>query len=125
MKWNDAINQGFRFTGACWHIGDSVREARYKKEAARIKKTFPGADYRIVTGTNNSWLGAGSKAILGNDIYIKFQYFKEEASRKAIKILRQKKQEALEEYTAKCEELDARIAEEEAKLAEALSFYAK
>lgn len=41
------------------------------QRAKNIKKTYNGADYRIVTGTARSWLGTGCRAIYGNEVFNK------------------------------------------------------
>lgn len=80
MNERQAHDQGYVFTGMCWSTYDqpSWRPEQYKAEARKIKKTYEGADYVIVTGTKGSWLGQNSKGIYGNEIFNKVKDYDEE-----------------------------------------------
>ena len=75
MTFEQATKEGWMFTGMCWDRFDDQFESLYKAAAAHTKNIFKGADYRIVTGSKHSWLSSGSKAIVGNDLFIKFHRF--------------------------------------------------
>lgn len=80
MNEREAHEQGYVFTGMCWSTYDqsSWRAEQYKAEARKIKNTYEGADYVIVTGTKGSWLGMNSKGIYGNEIFNKVKDYDEE-----------------------------------------------
>lgn len=82
MNEMTAERAGYGFTGMAWSKWNTEKEAEMKAKAEKIKKTYRGADYRIVMGSKNSWLGASSKGIWGNDIFQKVQYYNEEKQRK-------------------------------------------
>jgi len=68
MNEYEAAAQGFTYSTS-WRVYNKHEGDTKKSEAAKIKKKYNGADYRIVTGSAHSWLGSSSKAIYGNEIY--------------------------------------------------------
>lgn len=105
MTMEQAEKLGWLFTGATWSIFDRECEARYKNEAKQIKDKYKGADFRIVTGSSRSWLSVGHKAILGNEIYLKVQFDKEDQLRTFINNYESKKKKLSDEYEAKLAQL--------------------
>lgn len=106
MTFEQAQKEGWQFTGMTWSgFGDEF-ESIFKAEAARIKKVFKGADYRIVTGDKNGWLSSGSKAIMGNEIFLKFHRFDFNDSLFIIEKFPERVQELRKKYQ---EELDTLV----------------
>ena len=116
MTFKQAQKEGWQFTGMSWDRywnSYNKKESDYKAEAARIKKVFKGADYRIVTGGKNSWLGPDAKAIMGNEIFCKFQYFDFDSTFSAIEKFPKQVQELREKYQ---KELDALVTTQKQKV---------
>ena len=101
MTMAEAEQLGYSFTGISWNIWrDSEEYIKQQKERAKnIKKTFKGADYVIVTGRKNDWLGGSdSKAIMGNDIFDKYLYFNLEDTKKEIDSFEERKAQLYKRY---------------------------
>ena len=105
MTFEQAVKEGWSFTGMCWNRFDDESESIYKTEAARTKKVFQGAEYRIVTGSKHSWLSSGSKAIVGNELFIKFHRFDFHSALLAIEQFSGRVQELHEKYQKELEDM--------------------
>lgn len=75
MNERIAESEGFVYVGpvvSSWPSGREKSDWESDLQRAKnIRKTYNGADYRIVTGTARSWLGTGSRAIYGNEVFNK------------------------------------------------------
>lgn len=75
MNEKVAVSEGFVYVGPTilpWpSSSDKSKWESDLRHAKAIKNTYNGADYRIVTGTTKSWLGAGVRAIYGNEVFDK------------------------------------------------------
>lgn len=79
MKEREAMELGFEYTGASCDSYDREKWEKYKKEAQEIKKTYKGADFRIVESRERTrWGSTVYKSIYGNKIYREAQYFNPE-----------------------------------------------
>lgn len=108
MTMSEAEELGFEFTGiTCNRWRDQTRWEESIKVAKEIKKNFRGADYRIVTGRKNDWLGSSdSKALMANEIFSKIwpEYSHKEYSTRLAR-LPERRRKIEEEYQAKLAEL--------------------
>lgn len=109
MTMGEAEQLGYSYTGISWNVWrDSEEYIKQQKERAKkIKKTFKGADYVIVTGRKSDWLGSSdSKAIMGNDIFWKYQSFNLEATKKEIDSFDERKAELYKKYEEELKALE-------------------
>lgn len=106
MKEREAIAQGFSYTGMSASEWDRERWEEYKKEAQEIRKTYKGADFRVVTETCRSRLGNSIyKSIYGNEVFCKVQYFNQADEEKYLNELHNQRLVNLkEEYDKKVTE---------------------
>ena len=107
MTEREAHEKGYAFTGMCWSIYDnsSSHSEQYKAEARKIKKTYEGADYVIVTGNKGSWLGSSSKGIYGNEIFNKVKDYDEERALAYMHSYCDRVEKAKQEYEATLKKL--------------------
>lgn len=73
MNEYNALSENFTFLGPTvsryWAKERELKNWNDSITIARaIRKKYKGADFRIVTGTANSWLGQHSKGLYGNEI---------------------------------------------------------
>ena len=119
MKANEALELGFSFTGACAPAWDRERYEKCKKEAQEIKKTYKGADFKVVENRCRSSYGGTViyKEIYGNTIYHKAHYFRQDQEEKYLN-------EGHAQRLAKLkEEYEAKVAEEMERYNERLENY--
>lgn len=105
MTFEQATKEGWMFTGMCWDRFSDESESIYKADAARVKNVFKGADYRIVTGSKNGWLSSGSKAIMGNETFLKFHRFDFDHTLSVIETFPEQIQKLREKYQKELENM--------------------
>ena len=105
MTMEQAEQQGFHFTGITWSIWDKEDEAQQKACIQELKKKYTGVDYRIVTGNKHSWLGSNSKAVMGNDVFQKVQYYNEDQAKKFLNNYNTRVKALKKEYEEKLKKL--------------------
>ena len=105
MKANEAISAGFRYTGMSASEWDNARWEKYKKEAQEIRKTYKGADFKVVSERESGRYGSTVwKSIYGNDTFCKVQYFSQKHEEDYLNTIHNQRLEALQkEYEQKVE----------------------
>ena len=109
MTMDEAQKLGYSFTGISWNIWRDSEEyiKKQKERAKKIKQTYKDADYVIVTGRKNDWLGGpDNKAIMGNDLFKKYQYFNLEAMKKEIDSFEERKAQIYKKYEEELKALE-------------------
>ena len=108
MKEQEAIEHGFFYTGMSCNVFDKDQWEKCKAKANQIRKTYEGADYRIVDSTCDSRLGKSYwKNIYGNGIFQRVQYYSLEKTEEWLNDGFSKEMKALEkEYQEKVEQLN-------------------
>ena len=103
MKKQEAIALGFHYTGMSCNNYEREKWENTKKRAQAIRRTYKGADFRVVTESCNSRMGSSTwNSIYGNDIFCKAQYFDEEYEKTYIQESHAKRLENLKkEYEEK------------------------
>lgn len=74
MQTKKAEKQGYYFTGITYnkYYDNEAIWKEDKAKAAMIKKNYKDADYMIINGCKNDWLGSNNiKAIMGNKVFLK------------------------------------------------------
>lgn len=111
MTEREVEKLGFYYTGASITKYASKREIEIweedKKIAREIKKLYKGADYKIATGTADSWLGSGNKGIYGNKIFnmVRDEY-KYKTIQNSVNSYEENKQRLIDNFNAKLAELE-------------------
>lgn len=116
MTMTEAEKKGYIFTGMVWSKYRADEEAKQKARLEALKAKYKGIDYRIVTDRANSWLGNNCKAVMGNDVFMKVQYYNEEQSKKFIDGYADRVARLEQEYQEK-------LADLQKKQADAISLY--
>ena len=109
MTMDEAQKLGYSFTGISWNIWRDSEEyiKKQKERAKKIKQTYKDADYVIVTGRKNDWLGGpDNKAIMSNDLFKKYQYFNLEAMKKEIDSFEERKAQIYKKYEEELKALE-------------------
>lgn len=107
MKEQEAEKLGFFYTGMSCNVFDRDQWEKYKAKANQIRKTYQGADYRIVDSTCDSRLGKSYwKHIYGNEIFQKVQNYSLEKTEEWLTTGYQKRLDSLKaEYDQRLEQL--------------------
>lgn len=107
MKAYEAEQLGFNYTGMCCDEFYKAEWNEYKNRANKIKQTYAGADYRVVTERCQGRYGSTVyKHIYGNEIFCKAQYFDEANSLNIINnVIPAQMAKAKEDYERKIAEL--------------------
>ena len=102
MKAQDAMAEGFYYTGMSNATYDRDGWERSKKRAQEIRSTYKGADFRIVESVCEGRHGKSHwKNIYGNEIFRQAQYFNQAADEKYFSEIHQQR---LDEIKQKYEE---------------------
>lgn len=117
----DAERAGYSFTGITWNKWDTEAEAKAIAEAKELKATYNGVDYKIVTGSKNSWLGASSKGIWGNELFQKVMYYDAEKQRKYLEDYEKRVAQAKVDYEETLEALAKKQASVQAEYDEIMA----
>lgn len=107
MTENEARELGYISTGVYYDKYEEQYWNKCKQEAAMIKKTFKGADYKVVTLREKDYLGNYSRCIMGNKIFIKVKdEFFNHYTEKRIASYEERKAALVAEYEKKLQELE-------------------
>lgn len=102
MKEYEARELGFEYTGMGASVYDTTGWEKDKARAQEIKRTYKGADFRVVSKSCATRYGSeGWKNIYGNKIFRQAQYFNPEVEEK---YLNEGHNKRLEELKKKYEE---------------------
>ena len=119
MREYEAHENGYTYCGPIVSAYPRQRDIdiwdRHKATAKRLKKGYIGADYVIVTGSKNGWLGQGSKAIYGNETFNKLWHalaYENSTPEAQIEIRQKCKARIQAEYEAEMKREDEYIAEQ-------------
>lgn len=106
MTEREANQAGFHYTGMSCSEWDKEDWEKYKKEAQEIKKTYQGADFRVVYSRERTRYGSITyRNIYGNDIFYKAMHFSQETEEQYLNQWHQETLERLKkEYEAKVQE---------------------
>ena len=99
MTAKNASEKGFHYTGMAWYKWNTKDEEYYKEKARTIKKTFKGADYRIVTESN------GWKHIYGNKLFNEVAYYNVDWEKDYLDSFSERVKRLTEEYEDKLKRL--------------------
>lgn len=117
----DAERAGYSFTGITWSKWNAEAEAKAIARAKELKATYAGVDYRIVTGSKNSWLGTSSKGIWGNELFQKVLYYDAEKQLKYLNSYEKRVAQAKVEYEEALEALAKKQASVQAEYDEIMA----
>lgn len=108
MKESEANELGFFYTGMSCSTFDKEKWENYKAKANQIRRTYQGADYRIVDSICDGRLGKSYwKHIYGNEIFQKVQFYNLEKTEEWLNNGFSKEMEALEkEHQEKVDQLN-------------------
>lgn len=122
MTPTEARNNEFEYTGMSASGWNREKCEEYKARASQIRKTYKGADFRIVYESQRTRYGSEKyMMIYGNKIFRKVMHFNQEATEKRIDGHAERLAKLEEEYKQRVEEENKAFAEMQAEYNEIMS----